>query len=200
MDKYLRIAVIILLYTYIAACTQSENNSQPTSSNLTDTTPPTIAPNNQADVAENEQHVLFYGDSITAGYGLELEQAFPALIQEKIKEVNLPFKVTNAGLSGETSSGGLNRIDWLIQQPVDIFVLELGGNDGLRGVSLELTASNLQSILDRVKEKNPDATLIVAGMQIPPNLGPDYTTQFKNLYPTLANNNDATLIPFIWMG
>ena len=200
MHNYLRIALIVFIYTCIPACTQSNEPSQTSQAAQTEET--TASPISEPSVAtsQGEQHILFFGDSITAGYGLDIEQAFPALIQEKITAENLPFRVTNGGLSGETSSGGLNRIDWLLNQPVDIFILELGGNDGLRGVPLDLTASNLQSILDRVKEKNPEASLVVAGMQIPPNLGPDYTNQFKNLFPTLAENNSAALIPFILDG
>ena len=201
MDKYLRIAALVIIYTCFSACTQPENAPQSNQERaVQENTSIASSSESQDQVSQSEQHILFFGDSITAGYGLELEQAFPALIQEKIDNAGLPFTVTNAGLSGETSSGGLNRIDWLLRQPVDVFVLELGGNDGLRGVSLDLTASNLQSILDLVKERNPGATLVVAGMQIPPNLGPDYTRQFKNLFPELAANNDATLIPFILDG
>jgi len=198
MHNYLRIALIVFIYTCISACTQSDEQSQSQAVQTEETTATISEPSDAT--SQNEQHILFFGDSITAGYGLDVEQAFPALVQEKITAENLPFRVTNGGLSGETSSGGLNRIDWLLNQPVDIFILELGGNDGLRGVPLDLTASNLQSILDRVKEKNPEASLVVAGMQIPPNLGPDYTNQFKNLFPTLAENNSATLIPFILDG
>lgn len=205
MYNYLRIALIAFVFTYLSACNpQSEEpkSDAPASveeaSEVSDTAVSDIAESTPS--SSGEQHILFFGDSITAGYGLELEQAFPALIQEKIDENERPFRVTNGGLSGETSSGGLNRIDWLLQQPVDIFILELGGNDGLRGISLDLTKNNLQGILDRVKEKNPDASLVVAGMQIPPNLGPDYTNQFKNLFPDLAAENEATLIPFILDG
>lgn len=200
MDKYLRIAALVFIYTCISACTQPENTPASINEERSAEGTTSLASGTEAQQSQSAQHILFFGDSITAGYGLELEQAFPALVQEKINEAELPFTVTNAGLSGETSSGGLNRIDWLLRQPVDIFVLELGGNDGLRGVSLDLTASNLQGILDLVKEKNPDVTLVVAGMQIPPNLGPDYTKQFKDLFPELATQNNATLIPFILDG
>ena len=197
MYKYLRIAVLFYTLPFLMACSQQNQNPQPSPSSTTEVPPANNLVSEATDASEGEQHILFFGDSITAGYGIELEQAFPARIQEKITNEARPFRVTNAGLSGETSSGGLNRIDWLLRQPVDIFVLELGGNDGLRGVSLDLTRSNLQSILDRVKESNPEASLVVAGMQIPPNLGPDYTLQFKNLFPELAAENDAVLIPFI---
>ena len=141
--------------------------------------------------------ILFFGDSITAGYGLSVEEAFPALIEKKFNEHKKPCKVVNAGLSGETSAGGLTRIDWVLRQPIDIFVLELGGNDGLRGLPLEQTKKNLQAIVDKVKAKYPKVKIVVAGMMVPPNMGPDYTMQFKTIYPELAKKNKATLMPFL---
>ncbi len=144
--------------------------------------------------------ILFYGDSLTAGYGLSSEEAFPALIDQKLKKQGKNWKVINGGLSGETSAGGLARIDWMLRQPVDIFILELGGNDGLRGLPLEQTKSNLQGIIDKVKAKNPNVKIIVAGMMVPPNMGPEYSEQFKSVYPDLAKKNKATLIPFLLEG
>jgi len=144
--------------------------------------------------------VLFYGDSLTAGYGLSPEQAFPALVEKKLNQAGTSVKVINAGLSGETSAGGLSRIDWILRQTPDVFILELGANDGLRGLPLEQTESNLQAIIDKVKAKNPNVTLVLAGMQVPPNMGPEYTGKFKNIYPRLATKNKATLIPFLLEG
>ncbi|HRJ30059.1 MAG TPA: arylesterase [Cyclobacteriaceae bacterium] len=144
--------------------------------------------------------IMFYGDSLTAGYGLSTEEAFPALLEKKLNAQSTRCKVINAGLSGETSAGGLSRIDWVLRQPVDIFVLELGGNDGLRGLPLEQTKANLQAIIDKVKVKNPTAKIVVAGMMVPPNMGRDYTTQFKDVFPELAKKNRATLIPFLLEG
>jgi acyl-CoA thioesterase-1 len=144
--------------------------------------------------------VLFYGDSITAGYGLSPEEAFPALVEKQLLDIGKKVKVVNAGLSGETSAGGLTRIDWILRQPIDVFVLELGGNDGLRGLPLDQTKKNLQAIIDKVKTKNPEVELVMAGMQVPPNLGPEYTREFRNIYPDLAKRNDATLIPFLLEG
>lgn len=144
--------------------------------------------------------IMFYGDSLTAGYGLSTEEAFPALLEKKLNAQSTRCKVINAGLSGETSAGGLSRIDWVLRQPVDIFVLELGGNDGLRGLPLEQTKANLQAIIDKVKVKNPTAKIVVAGMMVPPNMGRDYTTQFKDVFPELARKNRATLIPFLLEG
>jgi acyl-CoA thioesterase-1 len=141
--------------------------------------------------------ILFYGDSLTAGYGLSTEEAFPALIQKKLTEKGKAINVINAGLSGETSAGGLSRIDWVLRQPVDIFVLELGPNDGLRGLPLEQTEKNLQAIIDKVKAKYPKAKIVIAGMMVPPNIGPDYTAKFKAIFPALAKKNNASLIPFL---
>jgi acyl-CoA thioesterase I len=168
--------------------------------------------NNQApDKKENEQPqssetiaikktIVFFGNSLTAGYGISPSEAFPALIQNKIDSLNLPYKVINAGVSGETSSGGNSRIDWILRQPLDIFILELGANDGLRGIPISETKKNLQSIIDKVKAKNSEVILVLAGMQIPPNMGHQYATEFRNIYSELANKNKMALIPFLLEG
>ncbi|MEO9887626.1 MAG: arylesterase [Balneola sp.] len=148
-------------------------------------------------VAQEKKTILFFGDSIAAGYGIEPQQAFPAIIQNKIDSAGLNYEVINGGLSGETSAGGLRRIDWVLQRDIDIIVLELGGNDGLRGIDLSSTKENLQQIIDKAKAKNPDVEIILAGMQVPPNLGTDYTQEFQNLYPELAKENNLVLIPLI---
>lgn len=144
--------------------------------------------------------VLFFGDSITAGYGLSPDQAFPALIAERAERDGLPVRVINAGLSGETSAAGVRRIGWVLRERVDVFVLELGGNDALRGVDLEATRHNLQAIIDTVRTRNPRTRVIVAGMMIPPNFGRGYARTFREIYPGLAEENDAVLIPFILEG
>jgi acyl-CoA thioesterase-1 len=144
--------------------------------------------------------ILFLGNSLSAGFGLDPELAFPSLIQKRIDSLKWNFHVINAGLSGETSSGGLRRVDWLLQRRVDILVLELGGNDGLRGITLDLTKQNLQAIIDHVKTKYPTVKIVIAGMEVPPNLGPEYTAQFRTLYAELAKKNNALLIPFLLEG
>jgi acyl-CoA thioesterase-1 len=143
--------------------------------------------------------VLFFGDSLSAGYGLDdpANDAFPSVIQEKIKEANLPYTVVNAGNSGETSAGGLGRIDWVLKQKVDVFVLELGANDGLRGIPVSETTKDLQAIIDKVKAKYPDAKLVITGMQIPPSMGATYANNFKDIFPKLASKNNMTLVPFL---
>ena len=144
--------------------------------------------------------ILVLGDSIAAGYGLEAEEAFPALLQEKINLAGLNYKVVNAGSSGDTTAGGLRRISWQLRQKVDVLLLELGGNDGLRGIDPDETAKNLRGIIAKVKEKNPNALIVIAGMQMPENMGKDYTTRFRDVFPTVARETNATLIPFFLEG
>ena len=145
--------------------------------------------------------VLFFGDSLTAGYGLDdPSDAFPGVVQRKIDSLKLPYNVVNAGVSGETTAGGLGRIDWVLKQKVDIFILELGANDGLRGIPVTETASNLQSIIDKVKAKYPNAKLIMAGMMVPPSMGDIYANNFKATFPTIAAKNKMDLIPFLLYG
>jgi len=150
-----------------------------------------------ANATSDKKTILFFGNSLTAGMGLEPEKAFPGIIQDKIDSLALPYRVINAGLSGETTASGENRIDWLMNQQVDIFVLELGANDGLRGIPLSETRENLQAIIDAVRSKNPTIKIVLAGMQIPPNMGQDYTSEFRQIFPTLAEKNEAYLIPFL---
>lgn len=144
--------------------------------------------------------ILFLGDSLTIGLGVPQEQAYPALVQEKIRVANLPFEVINAGISGDTSAGGLARLDWVLQKPIDVLVLALGANDGLRGLPVAQMKSNLQSIIDRVKAKNPAVKIVVAGMEIPPNYGADYAAQFAAVFPEVAKQNNAALVPFLLEG
>jgi acyl-CoA thioesterase-1 len=141
--------------------------------------------------------LLCFGDSLTAGYGLEQPLAFPALLQQKIDDQAWNFKTINAGLSGETSAGGLRRIDWLLRQQVDVLLLELGVNDGFRGIDPKTIYNNLQGIIDRTRKKYPHVEIIVAGMLVPPNLGRDYAAQFRDVFPRLAQANGAALIPFL---
>lgn len=151
-------------------------------------------------VLKRQKTIIFFGNSLTAGYGLSTEQAFPFIVEQELLNRGLDYKVVNAGLSGETSAGGLTRIDWILNQPVDIFVLELGANDGLRGLPLDQTKKNLQSIIDKVQKKNPEVEIVLAGMMVPPNMGKEYSDQFTNMYLELAENNDTIFIPFLLDG
>ena len=148
----------------------------------------------------DKKTILCFGNSLTAGYGLDENQAWPALLQKRLDSLSLPFKVVNAGLSGETSAGGLGRIDWVLNQKVDYFILELGANDMLRGLDVESTLVNLTGILKKVKEKNQDIKVIIAGMLSPPNMGPDYETKFNQIFPSLSKSFDAVYIPFFLEG
>ena len=142
--------------------------------------------------------ILFFGDSLTAGFGLEdSNDAYPAVIQTMIDSLSLNYVVVNSGVSGETTAGGLGRINWVLNQNVDVFVLELGANDGLRGISLAETRENLQAIINRVRTKYPEISIVLAGMQLPPNLGQDYTKEFKSIFEELAKKNDLEIIPFL---
>jgi acyl-CoA thioesterase I len=146
------------------------------------------------------KRILVLGDSIAAGYGIDPEEAYPALLQEKIDRAGLNYTVVNAGVSGDTTAGGLRRITWLLRQPVAILVLELGGNDGLRGISPEETEKNLEGIIDKVREKYPSAQIVLAGMQMPENMGADYAARFRAVFARVAKEKKAALIPFLLEG
>ena len=185
-----RLMGLFVLSLVLLSCGNRENKSN-TDKTLDSTDQKT------ASVATEQKNILFFGTSLTAGYGLDPTEAYPALIQNRIDSLQMPYKVINGGLSGETSAGGKGRIDWLLKQRVDIFVLELGANDGLRGLPVSQTVKNLQAIIDRVKAKYPDAKMVLAGMQVPPNMGAKYAADFKNMFPDLAKKNQMALIPFL---
>ena len=161
--------------------------------------------------------LVCFGDSLTAGYGLEspATDAYPALLQQKLDAIAIAapaatsgtgaaapvrWRVVNAGLSGETTAGGVRRIDWVLRQPADIFLLALGGNDGLRGIDPAVSRKNLQAIIDRVRDRYPAAKIVLAGMMMPRSMGEDYARAFAALYPALAADNRLTLIPFLLEG
>jgi acyl-CoA thioesterase-1 len=147
-----------------------------------------------------DKSLVVLGDSLSAGFGVDLSEAWPARIQEKIREAGLPWKLVNAGLSGDTSAGGLRRLDWILRRPVDALLLELGSNDGLRGLPLEATRTNLQTVIERTRAKYPKVRIVLAGMKMPENLGEAYTRQFETLYRDLAATNKVALIPFLLDG
>jgi acyl-CoA thioesterase I len=148
----------------------------------------------------SKKNIVFFGNSLTAAYGLSMSEGFPALIQKKIDSLQLNFNCVNAGLSGETTMDGKNRVDWILQQPVEVFVLELGGNDALRGLPVEQSKINLQAIVDKVKAKYPNCKIMISGMLAPPNLGEKYTNAFKNMYKDIAKSSNCTLLPFLLEG
>ena len=150
-------------------------------------------------VVSDRPAIVFLGTSLTAGRGLPSDQAFPALIQDTLEALGIDFRVVNSGESGLTSAGGLRRIDWLLRQPIPIgvLVLELGANDGLRGLDVAMLRSNLQAIIDRTKREYPAARIVILGMEAPPNLGRYYTAAFQKVFPEIARANDAALVPFL---
>jgi len=143
-----------------------------------------------------KETILFFGNSLTAGYGLQTDESFPSKIEDKIDSLGLAYKVVNAGLSGETTSGGLNRIDWVLRQSVDVFVLELGANDMLRGLPLEETKKNLIGIIQRVKNKYPTCKIVLAEMVAAPNMGEEYAKAFSKIYVDIAKSEAVAMMPF----
>ncbi len=183
---------IFLLLLIFISC--GDSNKQKTAEKNETKTEESIAENA---TTGNRKKILFFGNSLTAGMGLDTKEAFPAVIQEKIDSLGLNYEAVNAGNSGETTASGKNRLSWVLKQDVDIFILELGANDGLRGIPLEETRKNLQDIIDKVRKHKPDIKIVLAGMQIPPNMGEDYASGFRKIFPELAEKNEVELIPFL---
>lgn len=155
---------------------------------------------NQAEPPPGPLTLICFGDSLTAGYGLDRREAYPALLEAKAEALSPGWTVVNAGLSGETTAGGRRRVDWVMRRPADIFLLALGANDMLRSVDPEETRQNLQAILDAVRQRQPDALLVLAGMRATPNLGPEYGARFEAVFPEVAATTGAVLIPFLLEG
>ncbi len=194
VPKLIRLCYIIPL-VLILGCGGGESKKTTPEETVTE---PTETSQLTEDSRNSAGTILCFGDSITAGYGLEnSNDAFPGVLQQKIDSLNLNYVVVNSGLSGETTAGGKSRIGWVLNQNIDVFILELGANDGLRGIPLSETLDNLQSIINTVEEKSPNTKIILAGMQLPPNMGQDYTTEFRELYVQIAEANNLSLIPFI---
>ena len=156
-----------------------------------------LVPQQQSSEEQNTVTILVVGDSLSAGYGLSPKQAWPALVEEKLKREGWNVRVQNAGVSGDTTSGGLRRISWVLQDCPDILILELGANDALRGIPLDATRTNLREMISRARMTCPDVKIVLAGMLVPPNLGPDYTREFREIFPDLARTEKVDLIPFL---
>lgn len=152
------------------------------------------------DANGGKKRIVVLGDSITAGYGLDPQEAYPALLQKKVDAAGLPYTVTNAGVSGDTTAGGLRRVAWALGKGADVLVVALGGNDGLRGISPEQTEKNLAGIIDKAREKNPAVKVVIAGMQMPDNMGAEFTAKFKGLFAKVAEEKKATVVPFLLEG
>lgn len=184
--------ISLVLVILLLGCSQSESTKADETK---------VEPKERASQAAQNPIILFFGNSLTAAYGLDPEEGFTSLIQDRIEEEGKAYKVVNAGLSGETTAGGLNRIDWILErQDIDIFVLELGGNDGLRGIDPKSSFENLKGIVEKVRSKEPNVKIILAGMQAPPNMGKAYTDEFMNIFPELAKELNLGLIPFLLEG
>lgn len=188
MAKIVSIGLLYFFVCVIVGCgNEKKSAKEQTTPAVSETTPPT----------QKVKNILIFGNSLTAGYGLEPDEAYPAVLQNRLDSLQLPYKIINAGLSGETTSGGNSRLDWVLKNRVDIFILELGGNDGLRGIPATETRKNLQAMIDKVKIKYPEAKIILAGMQVPPSMGKKYAEEIRIIYPELAEKNKVGLIPFL---
>lgn len=190
MKKYFSFFLFLVLCSCGDAPTATEKKSTSTAPKVVTENPtPTV-------IDKKEKTIVFFGNSLTAAYGLDPSQGFVGLIESRIDSLGLDYKVVNAGLSGETSAGGNSRIDWILKQKIDVFVLELGANDGLRGTSTAETYKNLNSIIGKVKAKYPEAKIVICAMEALPNMGEKFTLEFRTIFANLAKENDATLIPF----
>ena len=179
--------VVILLAAWLTSCSGStEKKEAEEGKQEVDATP--------------KKTILFFGNSLTAGYGIDPEESFAGRIQTRLDSLQKEYRAINGGLSGETTAGGLSRLDWFLEEEPYLFVLELGGNDGLRGIALTETKKNLLAIVDKVRAKYPNTKIILAGMQIPPNMGQEYTEEFKAIYPAVAKEKNIELIPFLLEG
>jgi acyl-CoA thioesterase-1 len=157
-----------------------------------------MGPQSKAVAGEDRPRIVALGDSLTAGLGVAAEQAYPARLQHRLDEQGLHYRVINAGVSGDTTAGGLRRVDWVLKSRPDLVILELGANDGLRGLKLDETKANLERIIKRCQEAS--VTVILAGMKLPPNYGAEYTKGFEAIYPALAKQYRLTLMPFFLEG
>ncbi len=195
--RYIRCYMMLLIVSgvMITSC-KDDSNTKPTQPITTNTTQSAT----KEETKDDKKVILFYGNSLTAGFGLDDNESFPSLIEDKIDSLNLPYTVINAGLSGETTSGGLKRIDWVMKQKVDIFFLELGANDMLRGLPLDQTRKNLSEIISIVKAKNANVVIGLCEMMAPPNMGDDYVQEFNTIYKDLSSSSDVTFIPFFLDG
>jgi len=189
MQKISLFVITLLACTAIACSSKKETKETPEIKSTE---------NNVAKEKPTVGTIVFFGNSLTAGYGVDPSEAFAGLIQKRIDSLDLKYQVINAGVSGETTASGLSRVEWVVKrQDVDIFILELGGNDGLRGINPKETNKNLRAIIDKVRGIHPNVEIILAGMMVPPNMGADYGDEFQALYPVIAREKSVTLIPFL---
>jgi acyl-CoA thioesterase-1 len=188
-SRFIGVALVLILgiSSFLSSCDSNSGKKESAASKQT------------AD-AIAKKTILFFGNSLTAGYGIDPGESFAGRIQTRLDSLNKAYTVINGGLSGETTAGGFSRLDWFLEEEPYLFVLELGGNDGLRGIALSETKKNLLAIVDKVQTKYPNTKIILAGMQIPPNMGKEYTEEFKAIYPAVAKEKNIELIPFLLEG
>ena len=190
---------IVILLGFVLITTGCKDNS--TKQNEVETTREIETKTQEISTKTEKKVILCFGNSLTAGYGLDDERTWwTSLLQERIDSLDLEYSVVNAGLSGEATSEGTQRIGWVLNQSVDIFILELGANDMLRGLAAENTKNNLEEIIKKVKAKNEDIKIVIAGMLAPPNMGKDYEKAFNGAFSSLAKEYNASLIPFFLEG
>lgn len=186
--------ILVSIFTAFLFACESAPEQRGEQAQKTEDAPAAIIPADE----EKQKVILFFGNSLTAGYGLDPSEAFPAIIQQRIDSLGYDYKVINAGLSGETTASGNNRLNWVLErQPVDVFVLELGANDGLRGIDPAETRSNLKAMIDKVRAAYPEAKIILAGMMVPPNMGEAYSRDFRQVFPDITKEKNVELIPFL---
>lgn len=189
----IRSFALVAAFLALAACGEAPIEKEKSVSEKTPTAP--------SKPEEEKKVILFFGNSLTAGYGVKSDESFPALIQARIDSIGLNYTVVNAGVSGETTATGLNRVDWVLDRyEVDIFVLELGANDGLRGLPPAQTKANLEKIIAKVREKEKQAQIVLAGMMVPPSMGADYSAAYNPIYKALSQEQKVVLIPFLLEG
>jgi acyl-CoA thioesterase-1 len=184
-------ALLVLVLPLIACAREPAPTHAPAAPASVSTPAPAPAPE---PAASGRPRIVFLGDSLTAGYGLEKSQAVPALIQARLAKEGHPFEVVNAGVSGDTSAGGLSRLEWSLAGDVRIVVVELGANDGLRGLPVEAMRRNLEQIITRAQARG--IAVLLVGMEAPPNYGASYTAEFRDTFPALARKHGIALMPF----
>ena len=191
--RYKLLTILFLSIIVFSSCKNDQpKENEPGKEVVENTTEPSTK--------EDKKVVMFYGNSLTAGYRLEESESFPSLIEDIIDSLNLNYSVVNAGLSGDTSYDGLKRLDWVLNTKVDVFILELGANDMLRGLPLKNTRENLSNIVNKVKSKYPEAKIGICAMMGAPNMGADYVTEFEKIYKDIASDGNLTFIPFFLEG
>ena len=189
----------VLLSTLTMAC-GGNGAARDTSSTTKPASPPESPAESVAPARDSQRTLLFLGTSLTAGLGLDPDSAYPQQIQRKIDANRLPYQVVNAGVSGETSAGLLRRLDWVLRQPAAVIVVETGANDGLRGLPVSATRATIDGVLSRIRREQPTASVLLVQMEAPPNLGQEYTSEFRAMFADLAREHGATLMPFLLEG